>query len=165
MMRAFFLGALFFTLVYMITDFVFITKVKAERWDALFSDIYNTDYSSDYGSSGYDSYNSYNSYNSYSSFDEAESTSRTGATITLFFLLLFETVFILGLMKVKTKTMKVISIIGLSLTFLVMLVDFLAIANPGDISFDEAGWLFFLFGLPLIAFNVIGTIHAFKTKA
>ena len=65
-----------------------------------------------------------------------------------------------GLVKVKTVTTKVVSIIGLSVSLLFILWDFMVIANPGSISFDEVspGWIFY--ALIWMAFMIVGLVQS-----
>jgi len=85
--------------------------------------------------------------------------------VTMGFFLMCVVLYILSLVKIKTTTMKVFSIIGLSLTGIMILWDGVMIASPSGISFNEVvpGWIFF--GVAMLAFMIIGTIHAFKKKA
>jgi hypothetical protein len=154
MMRAFYLVAIVFSLIFCVVAFTFAAKVSSDRFASFMSDL-STDYSSDYGS-----YNSY-SYDDYG----AESDTRTGAILSILFLVVFETVFLLGLLKVKTKTVKVTSIIGLSLNFIFLIWAVMVMGNPGSMSFDEVGAGFGLYALVPLAFSIIGVIHAFRVKA
>ena len=152
-MRAFFLVALVFTLIYMIVAGVFTGAASTYRTLS-----YMDSYTSSYGDSGYSDYYS-------SGYDDAEeNATRTGGLLSAVFLLIFDVVFLLGLIKIKTKTMKVISIIGLSLTTIMMAWAVMVIGSPGSLSFDEVGPAFICYGVVLLAFNIIGVIHAFKTK-
>ena len=85
-----------------------------------------------------------------------------GGILSLVFLLLFAAVHILSIIKIKTTTMKVISIIGISLTGIGLLLAFLVISSPGSSSYDEVGPVFVLYSLAAIAFHIVGTIHAFR---
>jgi hypothetical protein len=87
-----------------------------------------------------------------------------GAIVSIVFLVFFEVVFLLSLMKIKTKTMKVLSIIGLALTGIMIAWAVLPAASPSSVSFDEVGVGFVGYGVVLLAFSIIGTIHAFKTR-
>ena len=153
MMRAFFISAIVITLGFLVADVYYMEEVSSARYSSYNSDYYN--YSDPYG---------YSDYSSYGGSDDDEMTVEAGL-VTMAFFLVYIVLFVLSLIKVKTKTMKVFSIIGLSLTGIMAIWDALMISSPGGISFDEVGggWLFF--GVVMIAFTIIGTIHAFKAKA
>ena len=144
MLRAFQIVALVFSVIFLIVALVYIEEASHERW----SSYYNP----------YDSYGSYSSYGRSSSHD----ASYMGGILSLVFLLLFAAVHILSMIKIKTTTMKVISIIGISLTGIGLLLSFLVISSPGASSYDEVGPVFVLYSLAAIAFHIVGTIHAFR---
>lgn len=151
MMRAFYLTTLVLTLVFIIVSFIYIEKVHSARMDALFSSL------------SYDSYNSYGS-SYYDSGRDDKMTQEMGL-ISLFFFLVYITVEILTFVKLKTKTMKVLTIIGISFTGIMLAWDALMISSPGGISFDEVGPVWVLFGIIQLAFCVVGVVHAFRKKA
>lgn len=157
MMRALYIVALVLGLGFIITTIAFAAEVNNQRTAALFSEL--DSYLDDYSSEGY----SYGM--SDSGYQEAEDTTQMAAIVTIVFLVFFEALFVLSLMKIKTKTMKVLSIIGLALTGIMLIWAVLPAASPGSVSFDEVGLGFAAFGFVLITFSIIGTIHAFRTKA
>ena len=151
MMRAFYLTLLVLTIVFAGVEIFYAEEVQSARWSSYDYNSYDS-----YGSSSYDSYQ-------YSNVDD-EKTMEAGF-ITMAFFLIYIVVFILSLIKIKKTTMKVFSIIGLSLTGIMVLWDGLMIASPSSVSFDEVapGWV--LFQVVMLAFMIIGTVQAFKAKA
>ena len=151
MMRGFYISILVLTFIFAGIEIFYSDEVSSARW-------------SSYDYNSYDSYDSsnYNSY-SYSNIDD-EKTQEAGF-ITMGFFLVYTVLFILSLIKIKKTTMKVFSIIGLSLTGIMILWDGLMISSPSKISFDEVapGWI--LYHIIMLAFAIIGTIQAFKAKA
>jgi hypothetical protein len=153
MMRAFFISAIVITLGFLVADVYYMDEVSSARYSSYSSDY--SSYSDPYGYSGYSDYGSSN---------DDEMTVEAGL-VTMAFFLVYIVLFVLSLIKVKTKTMKVFSIIGLSLTGIIALWDGVMISSPGNISFDEIGGAWLFFGVVMIAFTIIGTIHSFKAKA
>jgi len=157
MMRAFFISTVVLSLIYVIAAVVIADSVSDARSEALWNS-YST-----YDDSSYDSYGSYDySYEDY--YAEAESGTRMGGIVSVFYMLISAAVFVLALMKIKTKTMKVISIIGLSLSGLFLLWGMLPVASPSGVSFDEIGAAFILAAVALLGLHIVGMIHAFKTS-
>ena len=142
MLRGFYIALTVLWLIFGIFTLVWMDETRSARW------------------SSYDSY-SYNSY-SYDTYDSAKDYTTEGATVSLFMFLIYITVGILTLVKLKSKTMKVLSIIGLSLTLIVLFFDAVMFMEPGSASFDEVGAGFVLYTLPMLAFSIVGIIHAFK---
>jgi len=151
MMRVFYLIAITLTIGFFVADFYYAEEVSHARYSS-YDGMYNS--SDPYGSG----------YNSYDYSKDVDLTVEAGF-VTMGFFLMCVVLYILSLVKIKTTTMKVFSIIGLSLTGIMILWDGVMIASPSGISFNEVvpGWIFF--GVAMIAFMIIGTIHAFKKKA
>lgn len=84
--------------------------------------------------------------------------------ISLFFFLFFITTFLLGLIKIKRVTNKVLSIIGLSLSALFLLWDLVMLSSPSGVSFDEVGVGFFFFTPVIAAFSIVGIVQANRFK-
>lgn len=161
-MRAFFITICVLCLIYIIAAFGIAAKVDSAR-DMAFYELLN-DYS-------YDDYSYDDSY--YSSYDysyadmyeeEAEEGTQLGGIVSVVFMLISAAIFLLALMKIKTKTMKVVSIIGLALSGIFLIWGFLPMTSPSGISFDEVGPAFGLAGIALLGLDVVGIIHAFKTS-
>lgn len=161
MMRGFFITACVLSLIYIIAAFAIAQEVDEARIMSLISFDAGYDYS-------YDSYNSYDSgygYDDAEMYDEqAENGTLLGGIISVLYMVISAGAFVLALMRIKTRTMKVISIIGLSLSGIFLLWAVLPMASPASISFDEIGRAFGLAGMALLSFHIVGIVHAFKTS-
>lgn len=142
MLRGFYIAITVLWLVFAIFTVLWMEETRHARW------------------SSYDSY-SYGGYDSYN-YDSAKDYTTEGATVSLFMFLIYVTVGVLTLVKLKSKTMKVLSIIGLSLTLIVLFFDAVMFMEPGSASFDEVGAGFALYTIPMLGFSIVGIIHAFK---
>lgn len=115
-----------------------------------------------YLSSSLDSYG-YGGYSSsLSSLNDgvAEDLTVEGGLISLLFFAFFIFADVTGIVKVKTTTMKVFGIIGLSISGLFLLLDFLMIASPGSMSFDEIGGGFVFYCFIMLAFSIVGLVQS-----
>ena len=155
MLRGFYLSSILLSIVLAIVSLYYISEVSSARMDALFNSMNN------YSQDPYDSYSSYNYYDD----DRDNDITVEAGLVTVFFFLFFAAIQILTIIKLKTKTMKVISIIGVSLTGIMLAWDGVMMSSPGGISFDEVGVVWVLYAVILLAFSIIGTVHAFKKKA
>jgi hypothetical protein len=72
------------------------------------------------------------------------------------------TLYILSLVIVKTVTARVFSIIGLSLTLIMLIWGIIVLGNPTSISFDEVGGAWILYGLITLSIAIVGTAQAFQ---
>ncbi|MCJ8291512.1 MAG: hypothetical protein HRT58_17025 [Crocinitomicaceae bacterium] len=104
----------------------------------------------------------YSSYNSYSYQDNGSDDTMMAAIVSFFFFTFFIMSAILGLIKVKTKTNKVFSIIGLSISGIFFLWNLLVMIDPGALSFDEVGVGFAFYSLIMLAFMIVGLVQAVK---
>lgn len=138
------------SVVFMFVIAHYSAEVSSARLDYLFSDIYN------YSSYGYDSYSSYSSSREY------EDLTFDAALWSMIFFLLFIAIDLLGLLKIKTKTTKVFSIIGLSISGIFLFWNFGVMSSPGSMSFDEVspGWMFY--SLIVLAFSIIGLVQSIR---
>lgn len=84
------------------------------------------------------------------------------ATISLVFFLFYIASDILGLVKIKTTTTRVFSIIGLSITFIFILWDFAVLSSPSAMSFDEVGIAWLLYALIMLAFSIVGLVQSIR---
>jgi hypothetical protein len=155
-MRALYIIAIVVSLIFAIGCIIIAGQVASYRTLSIFNSNYNDYMSGSSYDSGYSMYDSYRT--------EAHAMTTTGGVFSLLCLAFFVTLYILTLVKLKTKTMKVLSIIGLCLSGICMLVSFLPITSPGGVSFDEIGGLFVFMAVINLAFSIIGTVHAFRRK-
>ena len=154
MMRAFYLVAMVLTIGFMVADGYYIEEVSSARWSSYYDyDYYSQDYS-----------DGYSGYNSYDSGRDDELTIEAGI-VTMVFFFFYLALYVLSLVRIKTTTMKVFSIIGMSLTGIMLAWDALMISSPGGVSFDEVGPAWVIYGVVMLAFTIVGTVHAFKKKA
>ena len=142
MNRAFYIVGIVFSLIFFFTCGFYVVAVEDARYV-------------DFMSYSYSSYNSL-------SYDSSISASLTeeAAYISLFFFLCFAAIDILGLVNVKTKTIKVMGLISVSITGLFLLWDFAVISSPSSISYDEVGVAFLLYCLMMLAFCIVGLIQS-----
>lgn len=150
--KAFFITRLALSLIFIIVGIYYIEEVSSARIDYLFSS-FSSSYDYGYGSS----------YSSYATNEAPDLTFEAGL-ITLLYLLLMQGTNIFALLKIKTKTVKILSIIGLATTGILILLSLLTIASPESISYDEIGPLFVVFAFGAIGFGVVYLIHAIRTE-
>ena len=91
-----------------------------------------------------------------------ERATTTAATICVFFFVIFLTVSLIGLLKVKTNVNKVFAIIGLGLAAIFFGWNFIVLFRPAAISFDEVGGAYIFYGLSVVAFSIVGLVQAIK---
>ncbi len=144
MNKAFYIAGIVFSIIFFFICGFYIAAVNEAHYI-------------DYLSYSYDSYSSY----SYGS-GIASSLTEEGGMISLFFFLSFIVIDLLGLIKVKTTTMKVMGIIGLSISGIFLLWDFAMISSPGSMSYDEVGIAFLLYCFIMLAFCIVGLIQSVK---
>lgn len=133
-----------FTVIFAIVIFYYAEEVSDAKMDSFLNSL-----SSSYSDIGYSFSDSY--------LDD-ELTEEAG-WISLIFIAFFTFQFIFNLMKVKTKTSKIISIIGISLSGIWLAWDLLMISSPGALSFDEIGPGFLFYALAVLAFSIVGLIQ------
>lgn len=150
MNKAFYIVGIVFSVILMVITVHYADEVSSARFDAIW-DSYSYDY---------DSYSSY-SYN-YSSYDEADELTEDVALWSVLFIIAFIAIDLLGLLKVKTKTTKILSIIGLSISGIFLFWSFGVMSSPGSMSFDEVapGWLFYC--MVMLAFGIIGLVQSVR---
>lgn len=134
------------SVVFFVLSGYYSGEVSDARFDALFS-----------------SYNySYSNYSSYSYNGSASDLTVEAGVWSLVFILFFVAMNLIGLIKVKTKTSKVLTIIGLCFSGILLFWNFAMIASPGSISFDEVSpaWVFYI--LMMLAFAIIGLVQSVR---
>lgn len=147
MNKALYIIGIIFSIVFLFIAAFYSTEVAAARFSYLFSDY-------DYGSG----------YNSFSSTinNEYKELTFTASIWSLFFFLVFVAVDLLGLMKIKTKTTKVLSIIGLSISVIFLFWNFAVMFSDGGITYDEVGGAYIFYCMIMLAFTIVGLIQAVR---
>lgn len=149
MNKVFYIIALVFSVVFFFIVGYYVSEVSTAR-SLLFYDSYMNLYSS-YGSNMTSLYSI-----------SPERLTEQGGIISLFFFLFFIFVDIMGLIRVKTTTSRVFSIIGIALGALFILWDLIMMSSPGALSFDEVGIGFLIYALITMAFSIVGLIQSIK---
>lgn len=142
MNKAFYIAGIVFSVIFLFTCGFYVAEVDAAR------------------SYAYMSY--YSDATFYESLSWGTSATLEAATVSLFFFLAFITIDLLGLIKVKTTTMKVMGIIGLSISGIFLLWDFAVLSSPSSLSFDEVGVGFMFYCLIMLAFTIVGLVQSAK---
>lgn len=145
-MRAFNIIALVVILVLFFVTGYYMDATDNARWASYFSD-YDYGYGS-YGSSYYGS--------------SASSLTEEAGSLMLLFVAFFTAGYIGNLVRVKTMTSRVMCIIGLSFTLLVLLINVLVLLEPRNLSFDESGAFFIIYGIIALAFFIVLLVQSVK---
>jgi hypothetical protein len=149
MNKALYIVGIVFSFVFFCVSAYYVEEVSSARIMDIFSN--------------YDSFGGYSSYSSYNSYSTSASDLTTEAgLIALFFLLVVIFVDIMGMLKVKTKTSKVFTIIGLALGGIFLLWDIVMLTSPDSISYDEAGVGFTFYALIVLAFSIVGLVQSIR---
>ncbi len=146
MNRALYIIGIVFSLVFFIVAGYYVGEVNSARMDSILS--------------SYDTFNSY----SYSSYDSSSDITMEAGMVSLFFFLFFIFANIMGIVKVKTTTMRVFGIIGLAITGLFLLWNLGMMTSPGSMSFDEVGIGFMFYCFISLAFSIVGLIQSIRFK-
>ena len=148
MNKAFYIVGIVFSIIFLFMGAYYAEEVSSAKWSSIFN-----------------SYSSYSDYGySYGSLfeDDYKDITVTAGLWSLFFFASFITIDLMGLLKVKTKTTKIFSIIGLSLSGIFLLWNFGVLSSPGSMSFDEVypGWAFYC--LVMLAFGIVGLVQSVR---
>lgn len=103
----------------------------------------------------------FNSYNSYS-YPNYSSITSEAALVMMLFTLFFIFGYIGNMVKVKTTTTRVLTIIGLSFSLLIVLFNLLVIEGPGRMSFDESGGIFLIYHVINLAFFIVLLVQSIR---
>lgn len=147
MNKALYIVGIVFAIIFTFVIGYYAAEVASARLDYLFSDF------SSYGSSYYDSY---------SSGSEYKDLTFTASLWSLFFIASFIAIDLMGLLNVKTKTAKVFSIIGLSISGIFLFWNFAVMFSDGGITFDEIAGAYIFYCLIMLAFCIIGLVQAVR---
>lgn len=149
MNRAFYIVGIVFAVVFLFIGGYYADAVDNAKWSSFYDSLSSSydDYGYDYG---------------FGNDDRADELTITAGLWSLFFFLAFIAIDLLGLLKVKTTTIKVFSIIGLSISGIFLLWNFAVLASPGSLSFDEVypGWV--LYCLIMLAFSIVGLVQSVR---
>ena len=149
MNKAFYISSIALSFIFLCVCGYYIGEVESAR-SAEFSSYLNS-YTDTYNY-GYSSYNPYEGY--------ADEYTTEAAIVSIFFFLFFIATDILGIAKIKTTTIKALGIIGLCLSGLMLMWDFLILSSPSSLSFDEVGGAFAFYALIILAFSIVGLVQA-----
>jgi hypothetical protein len=141
-MKAFNIIGIVLVIILVIVCGYYIEEVSSARWRS------------------YDFYDFGGSYNYYGR-SAADLTMEAGL-IMLIFVLIYAGLYISNIVKVKTTTTKVLTIIGMSFTFIMLCWTGLMLSSPGGISFDEVGPVYILWGIINLAFTIVLLVQAVK---
>lgn len=144
-MKALYIVGIVLSFIFLFVIGFFIAEVESARYmNYMYSDPYSYDYA----------------YSSYTNYGEDETM--IGAIVSFFFFSFFILAGILGLIKTKTKTNKVLSIIGLSLSGIFFFWNLLVMIDPGALSYDEVGGGYIFYSFVMLAFMIVGLVQAIK---
>ena len=101
----------------------------------------------------------FDGYSSYSGPSASEVTFE-GGSICLLFGLFFVYQCISNMIKIKTMTTKVMSIISLSLVGLAFLINLIFVLAPGEFTFDEGGQMWMIIGVIMLAFSIVFLVQS-----
>lgn len=149
MVRVLYILTVIASFIFIIICAIFIKSVSDARLEVLLDN---------------QTYDSYSTPRYNDSFGDSVKLTRNAGFTCMLFLFFYAFVGIISLIKLKTKTMKIISIIGVSFTAIMLIWDLLVISSSGAITFDEVGRTYILFGLMQLSFSIVGTVHAFRKK-
>lgn len=145
MNKAFYITTLALSFIFICVCGYYISEVSSARMSALLDMYMSSDY--------LDPYSSY-------SYDNSSSLTEEAGWVCLPFILFFIMTELMGIIKIKTKTTKILGILGLVFGSLFLIWDLLMISSPGAISFDEVGPVFVLYGFLVMAFAIVGIIQS-----
>jgi len=148
MNRALYIIGIVFSLVFFIVAAYYVDEVSSARYSYLFSSSYDT----------------YNSYSSMLYSDGSSDLTMEAGMVSMFFFLYFIFADIMGIVKVKTTTMRVFGILGLSITGLFFLWNIGMLSSPSSMSFDEVGIGFMFYCFISLAFSIVGLIQSVRFK-
>lgn len=144
-MKALYIVGIVLSFIFMFVIGYFIQEVESARS----FNYYN--YNNPYGSYNYNSY-----------YNNGSEDTMMAAIISFFFFTFFIFTSIIGMIKVKTITNKVFSIIGLSISGIFFLWNLLVMFSPSSLSFDEVGGGWGFYSLVMLAFMIVGLVQAVK---
>lgn len=150
MNRAFYIVGIVFSVVFLFVGAYFANEVDEAQWRSYFETLAATDYGYDFG------------YDSYSYASDVGDITFTAALWSLFFFLCFGVIDLMGLLKVKTTTTKVFSIIGLSITGIFLIWNFAVLASPSALNFEEVYPGYLLYCMVMLSFSIVGLVQSVR---
>ena len=144
-MKAFNIVGIVLVIILVIVCGYYIDEVSSARWSSFYSS-YDYGYGSSYGYYG----------------RSASDLTVEAGLIMLLFVLFYAGLYVANIVKVKTTTSKVLTIIGMSLTFIMLCWTGLMLSSPGGISFDEVGPVYIIWGIINLAFAIVLLVQAVK---
>lgn len=104
----------------------------------------------------------YDDYLYWDSQRRAPAVTREAGFVTLLFFLFYVFVNISNMVRVKTVTTKVLSIIGISFNGIILIWCGLMISTPTHLSFDEVSGAWFVFAMIMLAFSIVYLVQSLK---
>ena len=101
-------------------------------------------------------------YNAWEANRRAPGVTFEAGLVMALFILFYIYVNISNMVKVKTISTKVLSIIGISFTGIIFLWDLAMLSSPASISFGEASGAFGVFALIMLAFTIVFLVQSIK---
>jgi hypothetical protein len=150
MNRAFYIVGIVFSVVFLFIGAYFANEVHEAQWRSYFDTFSSNDLFSDLN------------FDSYYYEDEVANITFTASLWSLFFFLSFITIDLMGLLKVKTTTTKVFSIIGLSITGIFLIWNFAVMSSPGSIDFEEVYPGYLLYCFIMLSFSIVGLVQSVR---
>jgi len=97
--------------------------------------------------------------------DRCDSLTAKAGMFSLVIMIFYELLHVFTLMKLKTTSMKVLSIIGLVITAAMLGFSILMFAFPGQVYFDEVVLAWYAYAVLILGYSIIGLIQALSRKA
>lgn len=129
------------SVVFLIITGYYIIEVIDARFSFLFSD---------------------NEYYSNSTINRSGSLTTEVGLLSLLFFSFFLTVFLFSLLRIKTRTSKIFSIIGLSLTGIFLIWNIAMLISPSSMSFDEVGGGWIFYGVIMLTSTIVGLVQSVR---
>ena len=144
MMRAFHIIGIVLSVVLFVVCIYYVNETSYARWGEWDAEYFNdTGYGYDY-------------YTGPSSASLTQMAAGISTLLTGFFLASY----ILSLIKIKTMTSKVLSIIGLCLGGITFLFGLAVMAEPSGMTYDESGAMWAIFSVIALAFSIVLLVQA-----
>lgn len=147
-MKALYITSLPLIVIYTILLIYYSAEYQSAYWQEWDSIYYSYD---DYG---------YNNYSYYG--PSSDSIGMEFGLISILFCLYFLAQDIVGLVRIKTATTKVLTIIGICVSGFMVLFSGLVASDPGAIGLNEVGPMFLIYSIIVLGFSIVGLIQSVK---